>query len=102
MFRQMYDWVMRLAATRHAPKALAVISFAESSFFPIPPDALLGPMVLARRERTYVYATLCAVAAVPKHFGGAMLTEFEKRIDLCSIILLGLLIALILILKVFL
>ena len=52
MFRQMYDRVMRLAATRHAPTALAVISFAESSFFPIPPDALLGPMVLARRERT--------------------------------------------------
>jgi membrane protein YqaA with SNARE-associated domain len=48
----MYDRVMRLAATRHAPTVLAVISFAESSFFPIPPDALLGPMQLARRERT--------------------------------------------------
>jgi membrane protein YqaA with SNARE-associated domain len=98
----MYQWVMRLAATRHAPTALAVISFAESSFFPIPPDALLGPMVLARRERAYVYATLCTVAAVLKRFGAAMLAEFEKRITFYSIILLGLLIALILVLKVFL
>jgi hypothetical protein len=102
MFRQMYDRVMRLAATRHAPTALAVISFAESSFFPIPPDALLGPMVMARRERAYVYATLCTVAAILKHFGRAMPTEFEKRINLYSIILLGLVMALILVLKVFL
>lgn len=37
MFRKMYEWVMRLAASRHAPVSLAAISFAESSFFPIPP-----------------------------------------------------------------
>ena len=47
MFRKLYEWVMRLAASRHAPASLAVISFAESSFFPIPPDVMLAPMVLA-------------------------------------------------------
>ena len=67
MFRKLYDWVMRMAGTRHAPAALVAVSFAESSFFPIPPDALLGPMVLARRERAYFYATLCTLASV---FGG--------------------------------
>jgi membrane protein YqaA with SNARE-associated domain len=64
MFRKLYDWVMRLAASRHAPASLAVISFAESSFFPIPPDVMLAPMVLARREKAFVYAGICTVASV--------------------------------------
>lgn len=64
MFRKMYDWVMRLAASRHAPRSLAVISFAESSFFPIPPDVMLGPMVLARPDKAFVYAAICTVASV--------------------------------------
>ncbi len=64
MFRKMYEWVMRLAGSRHAPASLAVISFAESSFFPIPPDVMLGPMVLARRDKAFVYAAICTVASV--------------------------------------
>jgi len=191
MFRKLYDWVMHFAGSRHAPGALAVVSFVESSFFPIPPDALLGPMVLARRDRAYAYATLCTVASVLgglagyaigyylepvaqwllavlghpdgqkefeawfaqwglwiilvkgvifiipyklvtiaaglahfdlftfiwasvlcrsarfflvagilKHFGATMLQEFEKRINLYSVILLALLVALIVVLKV--
>lgn len=64
MFRKMYDWVMRLAASRHAPRSLAVISFAESSFFPIPPDVMLGPMVLARPNKAFVYAAICTLASV--------------------------------------
>ncbi|BBE71473.1 YqaA family protein [Oharaeibacter diazotrophicus] len=69
MLRQMYGWTMSLAAGRHAPTALAAVSFAESSFFPIPPDVLLVPMVLARRERAYVYAAICTAASV---LGGAL------------------------------
>jgi membrane protein YqaA with SNARE-associated domain len=69
MFRKMYDWVMRLAASRHAPASLAVVSFTESSFFPIPPDVMLGPMVLAKREKAFVYAAICTVASV---FGGLL------------------------------
>jgi membrane protein YqaA with SNARE-associated domain len=64
MLRKTYDWVMGLAASRHAPVALAAVSFAESSFFPIPPDVMLAPMVLARPERAFRYAALCTVASV--------------------------------------
>jgi membrane protein YqaA with SNARE-associated domain len=62
--RALYDWTMGLAATRHAPRALAVVSFLESSVFPIPPDIVLAPMVLARPERAYAYAGLCTVSSV--------------------------------------
>ncbi|MDB5448827.1 MAG: DedA family protein [Phenylobacterium sp.] len=64
MLRKLYDWVINLAASRHAPKALAAVSFAESSFFPIPPDVMLAPMVLARPDRAFVYAGICTVASV--------------------------------------
>ncbi|KRB52154.1 MAG: YqaA family protein [Pseudomonadota bacterium] len=64
MLRKTYDWVMGLAGSRHAPSALAAVSFAESSFFPIPPDVMLAPMVLARPEKAYVYATICTAASV--------------------------------------
>ncbi|MBI1198729.1 MAG: DedA family protein [Phenylobacterium sp.] len=64
MLRKLYDWVMNLARSRHAPAALAAVSFAESSFFPVPPDVMLGPMVLANRDRAFVYAGICTVASV--------------------------------------
>lgn len=64
MLRKLYDWVLRLAASRQAPAALAVVSFAESSFFPIPPDVMLAPMVAARPNRAFVFATICTVASV--------------------------------------
>ncbi|MGI9170295.1 MAG: YqaA family protein [Caulobacteraceae bacterium] len=64
MPRRLYAWVMRLSASRHAPLALAALAFAESSFFPVPPDVLLAPMVLARQERAWRYATICAGASV--------------------------------------
>ena len=64
MFRKLYDWVFSLARSRHATPALAVISFAESSFFPIPPDVMLAPMILARPEKAYFYAGVCTAASV--------------------------------------
>jgi membrane protein YqaA with SNARE-associated domain len=64
MFRQLYEWTMRLAGTRQAPATLAAVSFAESSFFPIPPDVMLAPMVLARPDRAFVYAGICTAASV--------------------------------------
>ena len=64
MLRRLYDWVMGLAASRHAPTSLFAISFAESSFFPIPPDVMLAPMVLARPDRAWRYAALCTLASV--------------------------------------
>ncbi len=64
MFQRLYDWTLSLAAHRRAPWALAGISFAESSFFPIPPDVMLAPMVLARPRRAWFYAGICTAASV--------------------------------------
>lgn len=64
MFRPMYDWVLRLAHHRHALRSLGIISFAESSFFPIPPDVMLVPMVLARRDQAYRIAAVCTAASI--------------------------------------
>ncbi|MCP5366426.1 MAG: DedA family protein [Hyphomicrobiales bacterium] len=70
MLRGLYDWTMRLSAHPHALWALAAISFAESSFFPIPPDVLLMPMVLAARRRAWLIAGVCTVASVAGAFAG--------------------------------
>lgn len=64
MLRRLYDWVMSLAATRHAERALAAVSFIESSVFPIPPDVLLIPMALADRARWVRIALVCTIASV--------------------------------------
>ncbi len=64
MFRALYDWTLRLAGHRHAVRSLAVISFCESSFFPIPPDVMVVPMVLARRDEAYKIAAVCTISSV--------------------------------------
>jgi membrane protein YqaA with SNARE-associated domain len=64
MLRRLYDWTIQLSAHPRALWALAAVSFIESSFFPIPPDALLLPMVLAARERAWRIAAVCTVASV--------------------------------------
>lgn len=64
MMRRIYEWMMRMAADKRAPWALALVSFIESSFFPIPPDVMLIPMVLSRREKAWWYATIGTVASV--------------------------------------
>lgn len=64
MLRRLYDWTLAKCAHPFAERWLAFISFVESSFFPIPPDVLLGPMCLARPERSFRYALICTVASV--------------------------------------
>ena len=64
MLRSTYDWVMGLAARKDAIWVLAAIAFIESSVFPIPPDVLLIPMVLAARDRAWRYAAVCTIASV--------------------------------------
>jgi len=64
VLRGLYDWTMNLAAHRHAMWALACISFIESSIFPIPPDIVLIPMILAARERAWRIALVCTAASV--------------------------------------
>ncbi|MGH6719143.1 MAG: YqaA family protein [Alphaproteobacteria bacterium] len=68
--RRLYAWMLRMAAHRRALGVLALVSFAESSFFPIPPDVMIAPMVLARRERAWRIAAVCTVASVAGGLAG--------------------------------
>ena len=70
MLRRLYDWVMRAAQSPRAMRWLAVVSFAESSFFPIPPDAMIVPMVLARPDHAWRIAGVCTLASVIGGFFG--------------------------------
>ena len=64
LLRRLYDWCLATAHKPHAMWILAAIAFAESSFFPVPPDFMLIPMALARPQRAYVMAAWCTVASV--------------------------------------
>ena len=64
IFQTLYLRVFGWAQHQHAPRYLAALSFAESSFFPIPPDVLLAPMALARPNKAWWYAMLTTVASV--------------------------------------
>ena len=64
MLRQLYDWTIRMADHPKALWALALVSFVESSVFPIPPDVLLIPMILARPSRAWLVALVALVASV--------------------------------------
>ncbi|MCX5495428.1 DedA family protein [Kaistia dalseonensis] len=62
--KRLFDKVMELSAGKHALWLLAVVSFAEASFFPIPPDPVLAAIVLANRKRAWVAALVCTAASV--------------------------------------
>jgi len=64
MIRPLYDWTLRMAEHRHALWVLAFISFIESSVFPIPPDVLMIPMILARPSRAWLIAGVALVSSV--------------------------------------
>ncbi len=64
MLRRLYDWCIAAAEKPHATWILAVVSFMESSFFPVPPDIMLIPMTLARPDRAWRYAAVCTAASV--------------------------------------
>ena len=64
MLRKLYDKVIALSESRHALHTLAAVSFAESSFFPIPPDVILVPMALAQPHKARLYALVCTIASV--------------------------------------
>jgi membrane protein YqaA with SNARE-associated domain len=66
----LYDWTMAQAAAPYALWMLALVAFIESSVFPIPPDVLLIPMVLAMRDRAWLIAGLCTIASVAGGFLG--------------------------------
>ncbi|NNE79485.1 MAG: DedA family protein [Silicimonas sp.] len=64
MLRRLYDWTLSLADHPRALWALAVVSFVESSFFPIPPDVLMIPMIIARPSRAWLIALVAMIASV--------------------------------------
>jgi membrane protein YqaA with SNARE-associated domain len=64
LLRRLYDWCLAAAHKPHAMWLMGVVSFAESSFFPVPPDVMLIPMALARPERAYVMAAWCTATSV--------------------------------------
>ncbi len=76
LFQRLYDWVLRLAGHRHAPVYLGGLSFAESSFFPIPPDVMLAPMAMARPQRAARFALITTVASVLGGLFGYLLGVF--------------------------
>jgi len=66
--RHLYNWVIHFADTRHGATALFGLSFAESSFFPVPPDVLLAPLTLGAPKKWFQFALACSIASV---LGGA-------------------------------
>ena len=70
LIKSMYNWAMAISAKSNAVWALVIISFIESSFFPIPPDIFLIPLILAQRQRAFQLALYCTVASVLGGFLG--------------------------------
>ena len=64
MLRKTYDWVLLWAQTPYGAPALFVLSFAESSFFPVPPDVLLIALALSMPSRALFFAAICSVASI--------------------------------------
>lgn len=64
IIRKLYDWVLHWAETKYGAAALFILAFAESSFFPIPPDALLIALVLGARAKAFKFAAICTTASV--------------------------------------
>ena len=68
--RRMYDWVLSFANHKHSTTALFILSFMESSFFPVPPDVLLAPLCMGNRKKSLWFAAVCTIASVMGAFLG--------------------------------
>ena len=73
MLRRFYDWMVRLAESPKATWAMGAVSFAESSFFPLPPDIMLVPMSVARPDKAWFYATVCTLTSVAGGVAGYLI-----------------------------
>ena len=91
IFRKLYDWTLNKARHKKASWFLIIVSFAESSFFPIPPDVLLIPMVLANRLRAWFYALICTLSSVSGGIIGYLIGFlFYSNVGSLIIVLYGL------------
>jgi membrane protein YqaA with SNARE-associated domain len=79
MLRRLYDWCIAAAEKPYATWLMGIVAFVESSFFPVPPDAMLIPMSLARPDKAWFYATVCTLTSVAGgvlgYFIGAVLYD---------------------------
>jgi membrane protein YqaA with SNARE-associated domain len=89
MLRRLYDRLMALAASRAAPAWLAAVSFAESSFFPAPPDLMLAPMVLAKPEHAWRNAAICTAGSVAGGVAGYAIGFFLDDLGRWMLSLIG-------------
>ena len=64
LIKKIYDWVIRLSEKPNGSRSLAIISFSEASFFPIPPDVLLIPLCLGNRSNSLKFALICSVFSI--------------------------------------
>ena len=64
LLRKLYNWTLEKSKHPKAPWFLAIVSFSESSFFPIPPDIILIPMIIAKRTKAWTLAMICTVSSV--------------------------------------
>ena len=76
MIQRLYDWTLSLAQHRHALWALAIVAFAESSFFPIPPDIIMIPMIIARPNRAFLITGVALLASVLGGLAGYAIGAF--------------------------
>jgi membrane protein YqaA with SNARE-associated domain len=76
VINRLYSRTLAMAAHRHAMAAMALISFAESSFLPLPPDFLLVPMILAQPRRAWLIALICTIASVVGGYVGYAIGYF--------------------------
>ena len=80
-WQKLYDTVLGWSGHKRAPAILSVLSFTESSFFPVPPDVMLAPMCLARPAKAWIYATICTLSSV----GGGLFGYIVGRWAFASI-----------------
>ena len=64
LFRSLYNWTLKKAEHKYSSWVLSIVSFSESSFFPIPPDVLLIPMIIAKKTKAWTYALICTLSSV--------------------------------------
>lgn len=74
--KKMYDWVLRWAETPYGPAALFILAFAESIFFPIPPDVLLIALALGSTKKSFRFALICTIGSVSGAFIGYAIGHF--------------------------
>ena len=74
--RKLYDWVLHWAETPYGPMALFILAFAESSFFPIPPDVLLIALALGVRKKSFSFALICSIASIAGGLFGYSIGHF--------------------------